>query len=199
MTGSEPTDRRVRRTRELLRSALLSLIVEKGYDRITVQDILDKADVGRSTFYAHYRDKDDLLVSGFDEVRSELAAEREAAEKGPKGKRELLQPMLGILHHVDEYRHLWTAMARKGGVDLVIRILRDTATDLVREHLRAQFPEAQADQVRFDAAVEFVVSAFMGLLIWWIDKEVPYPPEEVHAIFRRLATPGVKRFLEPLS
>src|SRR5689334_24059575 len=63
-------DRRVRRTRRLLREALLALVAEKGYDRVTVQDVLDRADVGRATFYAHFRDKDDLLVSGFDELRA---------------------------------------------------------------------------------------------------------------------------------
>ncbi|MBO0803611.1 MAG: TetR/AcrR family transcriptional regulator [Nocardiopsaceae bacterium] len=56
------TDRRVRRTRALLHQALIELILEKGYGRITVQDILDRADVGRSTFYSHYRDKDALLL-----------------------------------------------------------------------------------------------------------------------------------------
>src|SRR5512141_2904590 len=58
-------DRRVQRTQQLLREALVALILEKGYDAITVQDILDLANMGRSTFYAHYRDKEDLLLSGF--------------------------------------------------------------------------------------------------------------------------------------
>jgi hypothetical protein len=78
------TDRRVRRTRE--RSALLSLIQEKGYDRIKVQDILDRADVGRSTFYAHYRDKDDLLQSGFEDVRAALAAEMQPEASASRGR-----------------------------------------------------------------------------------------------------------------
>jgi AcrR family transcriptional regulator len=80
------TDRRVRRTRELLRSALLSLIQEKGYERITVRDILDRADVGRSTFYAHYRDKDELLQSGFEDVRSALAAEMQPEASRSKAR-----------------------------------------------------------------------------------------------------------------
>src|SRR6202012_5392571 len=62
--AQETMDRRVRRTRDLLHRALLDLIAEKGYPHITVQDILDRADVGRSTFYTHYRDKEDLLRSG---------------------------------------------------------------------------------------------------------------------------------------
>ncbi|MEJ2354006.1 MAG: TetR/AcrR family transcriptional regulator, partial [Anaerolineales bacterium] len=64
----ERVDRRVQRTRQLLNDALMSLIVEKGYDSITVQNIIDRANLGRSTFYAHYQDKDDLLLSGIEDV-----------------------------------------------------------------------------------------------------------------------------------
>jgi AcrR family transcriptional regulator len=60
----EKKDRRTRRTRQLLRSALLSLLKEKRYDEISVQDIIERADVARSTFYMHYVDKDDLLTGG---------------------------------------------------------------------------------------------------------------------------------------
>src|SRR5262245_57855262 len=68
----ERVDRRVRRTRRLLREALLSLTLEKGYDQVTVQEVLDRADVGRATFYAHFTDKDDLLISGLLELRDSL-------------------------------------------------------------------------------------------------------------------------------
>src|SRR5258707_301232 len=71
VTGNEPADRRVRRTRRALREALVALIVERGYEKVTVQDVLDRADIGRSTFYAHYRDKDDLFGSCFDDLRAE--------------------------------------------------------------------------------------------------------------------------------
>lgn len=189
------TDRRVRRTRELLRSALLSLVQEKGYDRITVQDILDRADVGRSTFYAHYRDKDGLLLSGFEDIRSALAAEREAAEKAAGGSSEFLQPLLAAFRHVEGHRHVWQPLARKGGADVVIRILRDNVTDLVREHFRSQFPGLERNQPQVEAATQFVVSACMGLLLWWLDNDVPYSAEELYSIFRRLTTQGVRRFL----
>src|SRR5215510_4017956 len=137
--GTAKTDRRVRRTRELLQRALLSLIQERGYDRITVQDIIDRADIGRSTFYAHYRDKDDLLLSGFEDIRSALAAERAAAEQAA-GTSEFLQPLLTVFRHVEAHRHFWQPLVRKGGADVVVRILRDYVTDLVREHFRSQFP-----------------------------------------------------------
>ena len=65
-------DRRVQRTNQLLRAALVSLIQEKGYENITVQNIIDRANVGRATFYAHFENKEDLLVSGFEDLRALL-------------------------------------------------------------------------------------------------------------------------------
>jgi len=196
MMSSAPTDRRVRRTRELLRRALLSLIQEKGYYRITVQDILDRADVGRSTFYAHYQDKDDLLRAGFEDIRAELAAERDAAEKGAGRKVEFLQPMLVVFQHVGRHRDFWEPLSRKGGADVVARILRESVSDLVRERFRSQFPDAQGNQTQLEAAMQFVIGACMGLVSWWLENDViPYSAEEIHSIFRRLATQGVRRFL----
>jgi AcrR family transcriptional regulator len=189
------TDRRVRRTRELLRRALLLLIQEQGYDRITVQDLLDRADIGRSTFYAHYRDKDDLLLSGFEDIRSALGEERAAAEQAAGATSEFLQPLRTVFRHVEDHRHVWQPLARKGGAEVVTRILRDNVTDLVREHLRSQFPGLGRNQPQLEAAVQFVASACMGLLIWWLDNDVPYSAEELYAIFRRLTTQGVRRFL----
>jgi AcrR family transcriptional regulator len=191
--SSKPTDRRVRRTRQLLRSALLSLIEEKGYERITVQDILDRADVGRSTFYAHYRDKDDLLRSGFEEIRSTLTEEPGHPAMG-EGKPDFLDPMVVVFRHVDAHRALWRPLVRKGGADLVLRMLRESVTDLVREHFRTHFdPEGD---LRVEAALQFVVGACMSLVIWWPEEERDcLSPEEMHSIFRGLAMQGVRRFL----
>jgi AcrR family transcriptional regulator len=188
-----PTDRRVRRTRQLLRNALLALIREKGYDRITVQDILDRADVGRSTFYAHYRDKDDLLDSGFDDIRAALTAEAQASQDR---KVEFLQPLLAVFHHVEPYRDTWGPLTRKGGADVIAAILRKHVAQLVDQHLRSQFPGS--DRTRLDAATNYVVGACMGLLIWWLDHhDVAWTAEDIHSLFRRLATQGATRVLAP--
>jgi AcrR family transcriptional regulator len=191
------TDRRVRRTRELLRSALISLIEEKGYERITVQDILDRADVGRSTFYTHFTDKEDLLRSGFEEFRSSAAAEMYTTVTPAGHKVEFLDPMLAVFQHVEEHRHRWKPLARKGGADLVVRLLRDSVTELVRAHFRSQLPELRGrqGQLEHEAAVQFVVGSAMGLLNWWLDSDVSCSAEELHAIFRGLAVQGVRRFL----
>ena len=71
-TTERPPDRRVRRTKQRLNDALQSLIIEKGLRQVTVQDLIDRADVGRSTFYAHYETKDDLVVSWIDQLAAEM-------------------------------------------------------------------------------------------------------------------------------
>lgn len=177
----------------LLRGALLTLIQEKGYDRITVQDILDRADVGRSTFYAHYRDKDDLLLSGFEDIRSVLAAEMDASAE--RGKGPFHQPTLVVFEHVGAHRHLWRPLTRKGGADVIVRILRDNADALLREHVREQFPDVPPNDPRREVAIRFVVGALMGVLLWWLDSDDPITAEELHSEFRGLATQGVRRFL----
>jgi AcrR family transcriptional regulator len=187
--GPATGDRRVRRTRELLRAALLALIAEQGYDRTTVQDILDRADVGRSTFYDHYRDKDDLLLSGFGEVHAVLAAE---INKSAGASSEFLQPLLIVFEHVDGYRYLWKSLVRGGAAELAQRALRDSTADLLRVHLRAQFPGERPDERRFEAAIQFAVGALTGMLSWWLSHDVGYSAQEMHAIFRRLAADGLR-------
>lgn len=189
--SSAPTDRRVRRTRELLRNALLALILEQGYDRITVQDILDRADVGRSTFYAHYRDKDDLLHSGFEDIRAALAAETAGDTGGDRA--EFLQPLLAVFRHVERHRPYWRAMAGKGGLDLIVRILRESVADIVHTHFRVQFAGVRPDDTQVEAGAQYVIGACMGLLTWWVDNDDTHSAEEIHATFQRLTTHDLRR------
>jgi len=170
--------------------------MEKEYERITIQDILDRADVGRSTFYAHYRDKEALLSAGFEDIRSALTVEREAAENAAGSSREFLQPMLVVFRHVEGHRQFWEPLSRKGGTDLIIRILQENVEDLVRSHFHAQFPQWKGDPMQLEATMQFVSGACMRLLIWWLDNDkVTYSAEEIHSTFRRLVTPGARRVL----
>jgi AcrR family transcriptional regulator len=193
--GPPPADRRVRRTRELLRNAFVSLVHEKGYDRVTVQDILDRADVGRSTFYAHYRDKEDLLRSGFEDVHAALAAEKEAAERQTGERTPFLEPLVAVFRHVERYRESWGPDPGKGNHQVIVRMLQEGIDDLVRAHFRSHFPDADLDRPEPAAAMRFVASACMGVLVWWLDDDVAWSAEEVHAAFRRMATPGVQRYV----
>ena len=187
MTVTKP-DRRVRRTRELLRGALLSLIIEKGYERVTVQDILDRADVGRSTFYAHYRDKEELLLSGFDESFAAFAATTE-------GTTDFLAPARVLFEHAEGHRELWKALVGKQGAEMVVRYLREHLNELIEPHLKAHVPTWNGDELRLTAAVVFTVNSLIGTLSWWTEHDVPYTAEEIFTLYKRLTTQGVKRSL----
>lgn len=188
-----PTDRRVRRTRDLLHRSLIGLILEKGYGRITVQDILDGADVGRSTFYTHYRDKDALLLDGgLDHLRAILA---DAPDRPPmtNGVAPVLPAALAVLRLVDSNRRLYRAMIGSRGSDLIVASARTMLGDVLAEQLRARLPHHDAPQL--DVAVVFLVSALMGLISWWLDEQVPLSAQEMYARFEDLATRGVAPLL----
>jgi len=116
-------DRRVQRTRQLLQDALVSLILEKGYQKITIQEIIDRANVGRSTFYSHYRDKDDLLLSGFDELAHDLNRHMQAPDNPDDDPGHLLHSLEFFIHACDN-RELYIAMVDSGGGDLIFDIAR---------------------------------------------------------------------------
>jgi AcrR family transcriptional regulator len=182
----EVADRRVRRTRQSLRRALVELILEKGYDRITVQEIIDRADVGRSTFYAHFVDKDDLLLSGLDEFGAafEENLNRHFASRGDPS------PALPVFRHALENREIYRALAGKRGADVLRDGLRRQVTEAMSRHLGAVIPADDA-ALPLEVTVEFTISALLGLLTWWLDNDMPYTPEQMADMYMTLVLRGV--------
>jgi AcrR family transcriptional regulator len=179
-------DRRVRRTRKLLHDAFLELVIEKGYEKTTIQDILDRADIGRSTFYVHYRDKEALLTACFDGMRDQL--EDELAEIPATSAVDVALPAALLFEHAHRNQRVYRALCGRQGGALVQRYLRRLIGDLLRKHLRPQFTQAGTD-VPADVAAEFYTSAALGLLVWWIDHEFCNGPMWLTTTYRTLAAP----------
>src|SRR3954464_2396083 len=110
-------DRRSQRTRALLNQSLLELMMEKRYDKITVQDIIDRANVGRSTFYAHFYDKEDLLISQFEQVLDFFIQnlERDESTVAPS------MNVVGFFRHVQEFPPGYDSMVWGRGIELLYR------------------------------------------------------------------------------
>jgi AcrR family transcriptional regulator len=177
-------DRRVRRTRTLLHDAFISLVIEKGYEKTTIQDILDRADVGRSTFYVHYRDKEALLTANFDAMQQQLECELDQiAATGPI---DVALPAALLFEHAYRNQRMYRAMCGRQGGALVQRHLRRLIGDLLRKRLQPQFQQAGAD-VPADVAAEFYTSAALGLLVWWIDKDFCGGHAWLTGLYRKLA------------
>src|SRR5262245_58497391 len=98
-------DRRIQRTQQLLRAALMSLIQEKGFEALSVQEIIDRANVGRATFYAHFDSKEDLLASGIEGLRASLRErQRQALSSAATADERLFAFSRELFTHADEHR-----------------------------------------------------------------------------------------------
>lgn len=190
---AKKTDRRIDRTQQLLRGALFSLIREKGFEALTVQDIIDRANIGRATFYTHFDNKQDLLVSGFDDLRAALKErQRQALSRGTSVEDRIFAFSQEMFTHANEHREIFQAMVGKESGAAIQRLLHKLLVDLVRDDVKATMPRGAGGSVPIEVLVQFIGSGLFGLLMWWIDGKMRLSVDDVNATFRRLAVPAVK-------
>jgi len=192
--AKDPTDRRVARTRAMLQQALLSLIQKKDYEAITIKNICDAANVGRSTFYAHFTSKDDLKRSGLEHLRKLLLEKQKdaLARSGDVSDRSL-SFSLTMFEHARDHIDLYRALTGGRGGTVTLSTIRKILSDLVRSELAATADKKSADVIPRELVVQYVVGAHMAVLTWWLDGGARLPPQRIDAMFRRLATEGIAR------
>ena len=180
-------DARIRRTRDRLGEALVKLIQEQPFDTITVQSVLGRARVGRSTFYVHFRDKDDLFLSEVDEFFEGMATL--LARRGDTSTR--VAPVRELFAHVAEVQEFYRALVRSGKIHDVL--------ELGQAHFARGIEVRLADRpgTRGDAASErkatanLLAGALLSLLSWWVAHDRPATPERMDELFHRLVESGV--------
>jgi AcrR family transcriptional regulator len=181
-------DARVRRSRDRLGDALVELVQEKPFDSITVQDVLDRAGVSRSTFYAHYRDKDDLFLSDADEFFEHMAM-RLVREAEPS---ERVAPVREMLAHVGGEAEAFQAALLASGKwhDMLELAQAHFARGI--EHRLEQLPRSRSLPAESRRALATAYSgAFLALLTGWLRKSERESPEQVDTLFHRLVWSGV--------
>ncbi len=212
-------DRRVYKTRKLLQDALMTLVAEKGYEAVTIREILDEANVGRSTFYAHFQDKDQLLHSILDRLdalfeqhKKEMSATQENSGKPDKTAAAYnSSPTLSLFQFVGQNHRFFKAMLRdraygvfsKPVYDYVFAHLHGIFTDPTHAamfaHLREPFKMIQSREksssLESEIAAHYFASALMGVLVWWVEKDMVCTAEEIDHLFRQLAMPSFGRVL----
>lgn len=190
---TKENDRRVRRTRRILREALINLILEKSYDRITVQDIIDRADIGRSTFYSHFRGKDELLLSGFDDVRNILTRTKASREK--TSGEEFILDSLKIFQHADEHRRIYRALAGRNGGNIFLKQMFRQLHETCQTEIQQILPENKQDSVEANAAAHFFAASLISMLTFWLDNNLSLTPQEMNELFTKMVVPGFKQIL----
>src|SRR5215212_2437451 len=180
--SNKKTDARVRRTRDALGDALVALMQEKPFDSITVQDVLDRAHVGRSTFYSHYSDKDDLLMSDADEfferVSMGLSAQGDASDR--------VFPVREFFNHIAEAQLFVNALSSSGRLEANLDLARGHFARGIERRL-SELPRGQAIPENERGAIGFAhAGALLSLMKWWIDRGMKQSPAEMDELFHRL-------------
>jgi AcrR family transcriptional regulator len=187
---TKKVDRRGARTRELVLDAFFGLMVERGFEKMTVQDLLDRSGVGRATFYAHFKGKEDLLASSIGRLQGAL---RQAWKRATAEQNQPASP-LGFaryfLHHVEGNRSIFDLMVGRPSEVTIERHMRRMLGELVREDISTR-PGGRRGSKSADVAVQFVTGALWSLMVWWFSTRARLSADELHAHFQRLAEHGL--------
>jgi AcrR family transcriptional regulator len=192
MSGKGPPrqpkmDRRVRRTRDALGDALVGLMQQKPFDQIKVQDVLDRAGVGRSTFYEHFRDKDDLFMSDvedfFEHISMALAERDDPSER--------VAPVREFFAHLIDMRQFYQALVAAGKLHDNMELAQGHFARGIERRL-AQVPRgAKIPESQRAAVAQAHAGALLSLLQWWIRGGMAVPPEEMDELYHRMVWSGV--------
>lgn len=183
-------DRRSQRTRQSLGSALVELMMERGYDAISIKDIIERANVGRSTFYSHYADKEALFVSQLDRLMDLLSQHmpQEHSEANP------FFPSLGLFHHIKEQWKLYRILAWGSGVDVLSGHLQNSMSERIEQRIAVG---DQVYEVPAPVIANFLAGSFLSLVRWWLDNKMIYSPEQMDEMYQKLALHGIKSNIGP--
>jgi AcrR family transcriptional regulator len=197
-------DRRVDRTRRALREALFDLIREKSYDQITVEEITERANLGRTTFYLHYKDKEDLLLEDFIDLIDDMVNKAVADKPLQRLKTNianqpgtvnspvspnLFRPNLIIFHNVSRNADMVRIILHNGGAVKIGERLREIILKAVQQ-LATASQERSDLEISFEIPVEvianFYAGSLLGLISWWLDNDMPFTPEQMTLFSQRL-------------
>lgn len=200
MNKGSKTDRRVSRTRHALREALLALMEERDYNAITVEEITARAGLGRTTFYLHYRDKEDLLLEELADLVHELTQQIARISISQWQEEKLPQPLiLMIFQHVAANEKMYRLILDGEGMLQVTERLCSIFEEAARRLSQSE-GELQELLLNSKVSMNFLASYFAGALLtttgWWLKQGASYSPEDIAALFQQVLFPGMKKVLE---
>lgn len=189
--NAKTPDRRIARTQKLLREALHSLIHERDYDSIAVKEILDRANVGRSAFYMHFRDKDDLLAATFHDILGSLSSLRQETDHGRI--EHFLWFSLPIFEHLDRLRRAGELKLGARGRAILHGHLQTVLVKLIAIDVRKAFQNRRkrTERIPPELLVSHVASTFILVLSWWVDSKSTLNAGQVDELFRTLIAPTI--------
>jgi AcrR family transcriptional regulator len=181
-------DQRVRRTHERLGSALVALIQEKSIDDVTVQEVLDRASVGRSTFYLHFRDTDDLLLSQLERFLETMSN----ALSVRKEKSHRVVPVAELFAHIGSQKKLYRALADCGRLNDFFDLAQGYFARGIEKRLAESGRLSKLPQHELGARASALAGSMLSLLRWWLDRGAKETPRAMDELFHRMVWSGLQ-------
>ncbi len=185
-------DRRSKRSEQALIDALIGLMDVKTYDSISIKEIVDRANVGRATFYAHYQTKDDLLKGGFERIL-DFTLDHIIFSKNELN---LMVDVTSLFQHAAGHHHLYKSLMRGTGFGILTKDELNVLSEKLEQKLSTYFPDENKLSIPLNVLSNFFSGNLLLLLKWWLDNKMPYPPEKMNDLFQILVMPGIKSALE---
>ncbi len=184
-------DRRQRKTRAAIFQAFRALLAEKSYSRITVQDIIDAADVGRTTFYAHFETKDDLLKALCEELFGHIISSTLDCTHthGLYSDKDAPQSVFcHLLQHLQEDENNILGLLSSESSELFRRYFKASLNQLVQDQFINQSGKNSAGLPQ-DFLINHISGSFVEMVLWWIKGRMKQTPEELDRYFRAVIEP----------
>lgn len=188
-------DRRIQRTRHLLREALMALIAEKGYETLTVQDVTDRANIARTTFYLHYKDIDDLLFSSMAEMYEELFTMWLKDSPTLLTSAGTAYSEVKDFEHVARYAPFYRVMlSERGSMRFLVRV-QNFIAQTMEVALRRFVPEGHTPAIPLDLMAAMLAGIEISVMMWWVQNDMPHDAEAMAKFCDRFGGPGILKAL----
>ena len=166
------------------------MIKEKRFDDITVQNLIDRAGVGRSTFYSHFRDKEDAFEHQWESFNRHLAEQI----KWDKAGTDSFFPVVPFFQHLQESQSFYRGLVRSGKADAIFKSGVEYLSKNIETALTERFKSRKLT-IPLPVLSHYLAREFFGLLKWWLDAGMPYTPEAMDKMFHRLVNPTIESAL----
>lgn len=182
-------DVRKEKTIQRIKNGFKELIQEKNYRDIKVQDILDKGEIGRTTFYEHYKSKDEVLKSIVLDIFIHINHPIKEINHDYSGDNSLLQLILHMLKHFEEEKSLLRAILNSESRDIFLKALSKEITSLIEERM---IPYYTSDHVPEDVLLNHLSTSLLEIILWWLNKDCAISPSDVAYYYFSLVLPSLK-------
>ena len=190
--NAKSEDRRSKRSEQALIDALIGLMDVKTYDSISIKEIVDKANVGWATFYAHFQTKDDLLKSGFERIL-DFTLDHIVFSKNELN---LMVDITALFQHASGHYQLYKSLMRGTGFGILTKDELNVLSKKLQQKFSVHIPDDSNLSVPLNVLSNFFSGNLLLLLKWWLDNKMPFPPEKMNDLFQILVMPGIKLVLE---